>query len=72
MIPLAIQATGDGAVSLAWPGSVGGYAAQYRTNLDAGDWQDLTNLVNQVNGQNQITISPTAQKSFYRLVLPAQ
>ena len=72
MIPLAIQATGDGAVSLAWPGSVGGYAAQYRTNLDAGDWQDLTNLVSQVNGQNQITISPTAQKSFYRLVLPAQ
>jgi len=72
IIPLAVQAAGSGTVSLAWPASAGGYSAQYRTDLSTGDWQDVTNAVTQVNGQNQIIISPAAQKSFYRLVLTAQ
>jgi len=72
MIPLTVQAAGSATVSLAWPAAVGGYSAQYRTDLSSGDWQNLTNAVNQVNGQYQITVSPAAQKSFYRLVLTAQ
>jgi hypothetical protein len=57
---------------LSWPGTIGGYSVDTRSNLTANAdvWLNLTNPVNQVSGRNQTIISAPIDRRFYRLSIP--
>jgi hypothetical protein len=57
-------------VLLSWPASIGGYGLQSNPNVaNPATWTDINPAVNQVGGENQVTVSPAGQL-FYRLRLP--
>ena len=66
---LSIQPTTSGVVLL-WPTSSIIYRLQQNTNLTTTNWVSNTNLINVVNGTNQVTISPAAGNQFFRLINP--
>jgi len=67
---LAAQPVGNN-VQLSWPASIGGYGLQSNPNVgNSGTWTDINPTVNQVSGQNQVTVSPASPELFYRLRLP--
>ena len=65
---LAAQSAG-GLANLTWPASIGGYSVQSGSNLSAPVWSTVNALINQVNGNNQVTVSPTNSAEFYRLIV---
>lgn len=67
--PLATHLTGGNALVLSWPASSVGFELQQTAALGTG-WVPVTNPVDLVGGQNQVTISPLTGTHYYRLVLP--
>jgi hypothetical protein len=63
------EQTAPETIALSWPAVIGGYTAQTAANLisNSNVWQDVTNVVNQVNGRNQLAIPATVKQEFYRL-----
>ncbi len=57
-------------VVLLWPASSTIYRLQQNTKLATTNWVSNTNLINVVNGTNQVTISPAAGNQFFRLINP--
>jgi hypothetical protein len=55
---------------LLWPASLNIFRLQQNTNLATTSWVPNTNLINVVNGTNQVTISPAAGNQFFRLTYP--
>jgi hypothetical protein len=64
---LRVFLTTTNTVVVAWPASSTGFRLEQETS--AG-WLPVTNVVNVVNGENQVIISPLAAIGFYRLVYP--
>jgi hypothetical protein len=56
--------------TLVWPYPSSGYTLQQNTNLGTTNWVDLTNTVNFIGGQNQVTLPPPAGNDFFRLMHP--
>jgi hypothetical protein len=63
----AIQTSGNHAV-VSWPASIAGYTLQESSSLNSGNWINVTNPVNVVNGQNEVIVPATGTNMFYRLV----
>ena len=65
------QLAGPNTLQISWPTSIGGYVLQSNSGLAvANGWQTVNAPVTQVGGQNQVTITLGAGKTFYRLVMP--
>jgi hypothetical protein len=72
---ISADRTAPGLTTLSWPGTIGGYTAQVRSNLTvpADVWQTATNPINQANGRNQVLVPSSSGARFYRLsISPAQ
>jgi hypothetical protein len=70
VIPLSMQVLAGGSITFSWPASAGGYVLQETTSLATGPWTTVTAPVGQINGMNQVTITPAGGAMFYRLSLP--
>jgi hypothetical protein len=55
-------------VLVSWPSSATGFTLQQNTNLTTTNWSTVTDGV--VSGINQVTLTPIADKTFYRLKYP--
>ena len=66
---LAIAGAPPGVV-ISWPSAYAGYMLQQSPTLPAANWAWNTNIVSQVNGTNQVTISPATNNMFFRLAGP--
>ena len=67
---LAWQAAGNAAV-VAWPTNAAGFALQQNANLNTTSWVNVTNPVQVVRGERQVTISPLVGQRFYCLSMVA-
>ncbi len=65
----AIQVSGTNAL-ISWSQLTPGYTLQVSTNLAGANWANVTNAVQNVNGQNQVVVPAGSRSQFYRLVLP--
>jgi Concanavalin A-like lectin/glucanases superfamily/Immunoglobulin I-set domain/Immunoglobulin domain len=54
---------------ISWSAAISGYTLQENSDLSTTNWMDVTNMVNVVNGQNQVTVPLTPTNEFYRLKL---
>jgi hypothetical protein len=43
---------------------------EQKTALNTTGWSTVTYVVNVVNGENQVIVSPLAAAGFYRLIYP--
>ena len=67
---LSAQVSNPDTLLISWPASIGGYVLQSNTDLSAsGGWQPVNTPVNQVGGQNQVSITTGTGSTFYRLIL---
>lgn len=58
------------AVQLAWPTNPPGFVVQQNSDLATLNWGNVTNAVTVLGANNQVTIAPLTDKSFFRLVQP--
>ena len=64
---LAIELVSPGSALITWPAPSTGYVLQQNTSLTTTNWVALTNPPVVVNGEIQITVSPTVGNRYYRL-----
>jgi hypothetical protein len=62
-------ASGNGEIKLNWLTNLQ-LALQQNNDLSTTDWTSVTNTPTITNGQNQLILSATNNRSFYRLVNP--
>jgi hypothetical protein len=55
-------------VVVSWPSPSTGFLLQQQSALGAASWVGVTNTVEVVDGQNQVTVSPAMASVFYRLI----
>jgi hypothetical protein len=67
---LRVFLTTTNTVVVAWPASSTGFRLEQKTALNTTGWSTVTNVVNMVNSENQVTIFPLADMEFYRLIYP--
>jgi hypothetical protein len=67
---LRLFLTTSNTVVVAWPTSSANFRLQQTTGVNPASWSTVTNLVNVVNGENQVTITPLVANAFYRLIYP--
>jgi len=67
---LNIFLTETNTVVIAWSATSSGGTVQQATDLGSGTWSPLTNVVNTVNGLNQIVLPSPSGDRFYRLQTP--
>jgi len=67
---LRIFLSAPGTAIVAWPAPSTGWSLQQNTNLATTNWVAVTNTVNVVGSENQISITPPTGNQFYRLVHP--
>lgn len=53
-----------------WPTNATGFVLQQKNDLTATNWMAVTNVVNVVDTNHQVTISPVAGNGFFRLMHP--
>ena len=68
-IPLTLQYTETNTMVLSWPASALGYVLEQSVGLRPADWTPAPDAVAEVNGQNQVVITPSADRLCYRLRL---
>lgn len=66
---LIIQPTTNGVVLL-WPVTTPGFSLQQNSDLSTPNWVSNTIPNNEVNGTNQVMISPASGNMFFRLISP--
>ena len=69
---LFVSRTPAGPSILSWVDPAGLYQIQSASSLTAGPWGPYTNTVTQNNGIASVTLNPTAQAQFFRLIVPNQ
>ena len=69
LIDMSIQTVGSSTV-ISWPIGVGGYVLKQSSSLAPARWSNVTNAVNVVNNQNQVTVPTLTTDEYYQLVLP--
>ena len=62
--------TATNAVVVAWPDPSVGFSLQQNSLLGTTNWVGVTNPVNMVGGEKQVTISPPTGNRFFRLKSP--
>lgn len=62
---IRVADTGGVVVSWRWPST--GFVLQQSTDVDSANWTTVTDPVEVVDGQNQVTVLPVAERAFYRL-----
>ena len=67
---LRVAITPTNSVLIAWPAPSPGFRLQQNAVLGTANWVSVTNAVNVVGGENQVTISPPSGQNFYRLINP--
>lgn len=67
---LRILLTATNTVIVAWPGPGPVFRLQQNYSLGTTNWSSVTNSVNVVESENQVTISPPVGNRFYRLINP--
>ena len=67
---LRVFLTTTNTVVAAWPASSTGFRLEQKTALNTIGWSTVTNVLNVVNGENQVTIFPLTAMEFYRLIYP--
>jgi hypothetical protein len=67
---LGIDLANTNTVLIFWPASFTGFRLQQNSALTSTNWTSVTNAVNVVNGQNQVTVTPANSSLFYRLIYP--
>ena len=67
---LNIGVADSNTVVVSWPAPSTGFVLQQNSTLGATGWVSMTNTVEVVNGQNQVTVSPATGNGFYRLLHP--
>jgi acetylxylan esterase len=68
--PISLAARGPG-LTMSWPLASAGFTLQSRTNLELGDWVNVTSAAPQIVGsQWQLALPPSGnvESTFYRLV----
>ena len=63
-------ATSGGNLLISWPSPPGNFVLQQNSDLTTTNWMTVTNTPTMTNFQNQIILSPTNGKQFYRLKYP--
>ena len=66
---LSITRGAAGSVVVSWPLSVSTLFGLQQSTAVNGSWKTITNAVNVVNGQNQVTLTPVTSTAFYRLAV---
>lgn len=69
-VKLLISLNNQNSAVISWPGSSVGYVLQENSDPGGTNWVEATNAVSVVNEMHQVTISPLADKRFYRLAHP--
>ena len=64
---LAIELVSPSSALISWPAPSTGYVLQQNTSLTTTNWVAVTNPPMVVNGEMQITVSPTVGNRYYRL-----
>jgi hypothetical protein len=67
---LRVFLTSTNTVILAWPAPSTGFTLQENAVLGTTNWVNVTNTVNVVGSENQVTVSPPLGNKFYRLFHP--
>jgi len=67
---LSVFVTSTNTVIVSWPAPSTGFSLQQNSNLSTTNWSGMTNIVQNVGGNNQVTIAPPIGNRFYRLVFP--
>jgi len=67
---LDIAAAESNTVVVSWPSPSTGFALEQISALGATNWVSVSNAVEVVNGQNQVTVSSAIGNRFYRLMHP--
>jgi hypothetical protein len=67
---LGIGLANTNTVVIFWSAPSTGFRLQQNSLLTGANWTSVTNAVNVVNGQNQVSVSPAKSSLFYRLIYP--
>ena len=67
---LGIWAADASTAVVFWPAPSAGFVLQQNSTLDPIGWMDVTNTVEVVDGQNQVTVPSATGNGFYRLFHP--
>lgn len=67
---LRIFLTATNTAIVAWPTAAAGFNLEQNGNIATALWSPVTNTVNVVGSENQVTIAPPAGNKFYRLRYP--
>jgi hypothetical protein len=67
---LAIFQTATNTAVISWPWPSSGFVLLECPLLGATNWTGVTNPVDVVSGQNQVTVSPPIGNRYYRLFHP--
>jgi len=67
---LRIFLTATNTVIIAWPTAAAGFNLEQNGNLATAAWGNVTNAVNVVGSENQVTVAPPVGNQFYRLRYP--
>jgi hypothetical protein len=69
-VPLTIATVPGGTITLGWTDQANsGFTLQQAPAL-TGPWTTVTNTVNDINGQNQVSVTPSGKAQFFQLLLP--
>ena len=67
---LSIVLNATNSVIVMWPTSLTGYVLEQNASLGITNWVANTNLVNVVNGTNEVIVAPTGGTMFFKLATP--
>jgi len=67
---LRIFLTATNTVIVAWPTAAPGFNLEQNSNLATTTWSTVTNTVNVIGSENQISVAPPTGSKFYRLKYP--
>jgi hypothetical protein len=62
--------TNSSTLAIAWPGPTNGFNLYSTTNLAPANWQPVTNVVTDQNGNLEVSLPQVGQIRFFRLSLP--
>jgi len=68
--PLAVAPGAAGAVLISWPTTAASSFALQQSSSLVGPWANVTNMLTQVGGRNQVSVTASASAQFYRLMSP--
>ncbi|MGH7980515.1 MAG: hypothetical protein ACREE6_14155, partial [Limisphaerales bacterium] len=53
---------------VSWPANIPGYVLQQSSSVNSGNWMNVTNSLNYLNGTNVVIVPKSSAEMFYRLM----